>query len=138
MRAIDTHLHLWDPRQLGYAWLRGIALLDQPHLIQDYRRACAGLDVEAMVFVECVADAAQFEDEVRFVEKQAREDPRLKGIVAQADLAQGAGVATSLERLKATTPLLRGIRQNIEAQPDPEFCLRSQRCPTFTAKSRAS
>lgn len=124
MRAIDTHLHLWDPRQLGYTWLRGIALLDRPYLVEDYGRACAGLGIEAMAFMECVVDAGQFEGEARFVEGQAKQDPRIKALVAQADCAQGARVAASLERLKATTPLLRGVRQNIEAQPDPEFCLR--------------
>ena len=133
MRIIDTHLHLWDPRQLRYSWLGGIGMLNRPCLADDYRRAGAGLDIEAMVFMECVADAGQFETEVRFVEQQAKNDPRIKAIVAQADLAQGSRVAQSLERLQATTPLLRGIRQNIEAQPDPEFCLR----PAFIAGVRS-
>lgn len=124
MRAIDTHLHLWDPRQLRYSWLRSVPLLDRPYLIEDYGRACSGFDIEAMVFMECVADAGAYEEEVRFAEQQVKADWRIKAIVAQADLAQGSGAAASLERLKAATPLLRGIRQNIEAQPDPQFCLR--------------
>ena len=124
VRIIDTHLHLWDPRLLRYPWLQGIDLLDRPYLIEDYRRAAAPVDIEAMVFVEGVAGPGQFEAEVRFAETQACQDPRIRAIVAQADLAQGTAVAPVLDRLAATTPLLRGIRQNIEAQPDPDFCRR--------------
>jgi L-fuconolactonase len=121
---IDTHLHLWDPNQLSYGWQRGNSLLARPYRVEDYRRDCASVDVTAMVFVECFADPGLFEAEVRFVEEQARSDPRVKAIVAQASLEEGERVIPFLEHLKVTTPLLRGIRRIVEFEPELDFCLK--------------
>ena len=121
---IDTHVHLWDPRQLSYDWLRGNALLDRPYLTEDYRAACGDIDVAAMVFAECLVSRGQFEAEVRFVEEQALRDPRIKAIIARASLEEGAEILPFLQRLKDTTPLLRGIRRIVEFEPELDFCLR--------------
>jgi len=121
---VDTHLHLWDPRRLPYAWLLGHALLNRPYLIDDYRAACGETDVAAMVFVECNIDRGHFEAEVRFVEEQAARDSRIQAIVARATLEDGADAIPFLEHLKSTTPLLRGIRRIIELESDFEFCLK--------------
>src|SRR5687767_997372 len=121
---VDSHLHLWDPRRLSYGWLRGNDLLDRPYLIEDYRAHCGDVDVAAMVFVECFVDRGLFDAEVRFVEDEARRDPRIRAIVAQASLEDGAAALPFLEHLKATTPLLRGIRRIIEAESDLDFCMR--------------
>lgn len=122
---IDTHVHFWDPQQLSYGWLLESELLNQPYLVQDYRRACGQVDVEAMVFVECAVDADLAEREVRFVETQAQRDPRIKGIVAQVSLERGDTALGYLEHLKSTTPLLRGVRRIIESEPSFAFCLQS-------------
>jgi L-fuconolactonase len=121
---VDTHLHLWDPRRLSYGWQRGYDLLARPYLIEDYSVACGHIDVAAMVFVECLVDRGLFEAEIRFVEEQALSDPRIKAIVAQVSLEEGAAVLPYLEHLKATTPLLRGIRRIVEFEPELDFCLR--------------
>jgi L-fuconolactonase len=120
---VDGHLHLWDPQRLSYEWLRGNALLNRPYLTEDYSRATGLIEVEATVFVECDVDAGLAEQEVRFVELEAGRDARIKGIVAQASLEQGAAALPFLEHLKATTPLLRGVRRIVESEPDVEFCL---------------
>lgn len=131
---IDTHLHVWDPQRVPMAWLREASpILARPYHVEDYRAACGSVEVEAMVFVECFVDPGHFEDEVRFVEDEAKRDPRLKGIVAQAPLEDGGAVAEFLARLKANHPKLRGIRRIIEFDPDPDFCLR----PAFIDGVRA-
>jgi|SRR5579862_1154478 len=122
---VDAHLHLWHPQRLSYGWLRGNELLERAYLAEDYNRACGRIDVAAMVFVECDVDAGLAEQEVRFVEAEASRDLRIKGIVAQASLEQGADALPFLEDLKATTPLLRGVRRIVESEPDLEFCLQS-------------
>jgi L-fuconolactonase len=53
---IDTHLHLWDPARISYAWQKGNTLLNRTYQIEDYQRDSQGIDVEAMVFVECHVD----------------------------------------------------------------------------------
>lgn len=120
---IDTHLHLWDPSYLRYAWLDDNALLNKPYLLEDYRRACGPVEVAQMVFLQCECDFAQFKDEADWVTSLAQSDPRITGIVPWAPLEGGDNARPSLEKL-AANPLIKGIRRIIQFEPDPEFCLR--------------
>ena len=86
---IDTHLHLWDPAHLRYAWLDGNALLNRPYLLDDFRQACGAMPVEQMVFLQCECDFAQFMEEANWVTQLAQADKRITGIVPWAPLEQG-------------------------------------------------
>lgn len=120
---VDTHLHIWDPAEIRYSWLDGIELLNKPYLLADYDRHTDGVDIEAMVFVQCEADPSFYEQEAAWVAGHAAADPRLRGMVAWAPLEKGAAVADDLGRLKQHA-ILRGIRRIIQFEPDLEFCLR--------------
>ncbi|HWJ72764.1 MAG TPA: amidohydrolase family protein [Kaistia sp.] len=120
---VDTHVHLWDPARLRYAWLDGSETLDRRHELPEFRAATEGLPLEAMVFLQCDADPSQYLDEARWVASLAKEEPRLKGIVAFAPVERGAAVREALEPL-AELDLLRGVRRLIQSEPDPEFCLK--------------
>ena len=50
----------------------------------------------------------------------------IKAIVAQASLEEGLAVLPFLEHLKATTPLLRGIRRIVEHEAALDFCLKPE------------
>lgn len=120
---IDTHLHLWDPDRIAYSWQAGNALLNRPYHVEDYRRASEGVDVGAMVFVECHVDdgsqSGQYIKEIEFVEEEASRDPRIRALVAKAPLERGEGVEPILEEMVARFPSLRGIRRIPEFEPDP-------------------
>lgn len=120
---VDTHLHIWDPSRIRYSWLDGIDVLNRPYLLSDYNAHTQGVDIEAMVFVQCEADPPGYEQEAAWVAANAEADPRLKGMVAWAPLEKGAEVAADLERLKQHK-ILRGIRRIIQFEPDLDFCLR--------------
>ena len=120
---VDTHLHLWDPKGLRYSWLDGSAVLNRPYLLDHYAAATAGIDVEAMVFVQAEVEPAQFRDEAAWVAGLARHEPRIAGMVAWAPLEKGRAVAADLEGL-AQHGILRGIRRIIQFEPDLDFCLR--------------
>ena len=120
---IDTHLHLWDPALIRYPWLDGNALLNRPWLLEDYRAAFAGVEVEAMVFLQCEAEFAAFEQEADWVAGQAKADPRIRAMVAWAPLEKGRAVEADLVRLKRHA-ILRGIRRIIQFEDDIDFCLR--------------
>jgi len=120
---VDTHLHLWDPKKLRYAWLDGNPVLDQAYGLDRYDAATEGLDVEAMVFLQCEVDPAQYEQEAEWIAGLAKVDPRIKGMVAWAPLEKGRTVAADVERL-ARHDILRGIRRIIQFEPDLDFCLR--------------
>jgi L-fuconolactonase len=123
---VDAHVHFWDPAALHYPWLDEIPLLDQAFLPADYRGATGETPISRIIFIEanCRPDEAQ--REVAWVERLAQAEPRIAGIVAFADVAQGLGAGSreldrTLDAL-ARSPRVKGIRQNIQGQP-PGFCL---------------
>lgn len=120
---VDTHVHLWDPAMLRYPWLDGIPLLNKPYLLEDYQRACANVQVEKMVFLQCECEFSQFMDEADWVISLAAQDPRIEAIVPWAPLEKGDAARADLERL-AENRLVKGIRRIIQFEPDMEFCLR--------------
>ena len=118
---VDTHVHLWDPQRLRYRWLDGNAQLNRSHLVADYRRACGDVRVAKLVFVQCDCAPEQALAEVEWVSGLAREEPRLRGIVARASLEDGDAVQPHLEKL-AALPLVKGVRRLIQGESN-EFCL---------------
>jgi len=120
---IDTHLHLWDPDNLDYAWLDDNPLLNKPYLLDDYRTSCGAVEVEKMVFLQCECDFEQYYDEARWVSGLASKDTRIQGIVPWAPLEKGKAARADLEKL-THDPLVKGIRRIIEFEPDIGFCLR--------------
>lgn len=120
---VDTHVHLWDPGRLRYAWLAEVPSLNRPFHIDDFRRACGPVQVSKVVFVQCECDPAQALAEATWVAETARTDPRLRGIVAQAALEKGEAVAADLARL-TSIPLVKGVRRLLQSEPDDAFCLR--------------
>ncbi len=122
MPIVDSHLHLWDPRQLRYPWLQDISQLQKPFLPKDYQLASGTLPIERMVFLQCEVDPAQAMEEVAWVASLATEEPRIHGIVAWAPLEQGVAARPHLESLLETS-LVKGIRRIIQFEPDQQFCL---------------
>lgn len=122
---VDSHVHLWDPRRLRYAWLSDVPALNRTFTIEDYRRACGGVAVAKLLFVQCDCDPVQAKQEVEWVTDVAREEPRLRGIVAHAPLEEGDAVEPELARF-AANPLVKGIRRLLQSEPELEFCLRPE------------
>jgi L-fuconolactonase len=119
---VDTHLHLWDINHLSYPWLNDIPKLNRTFLLEDYKEACGGIEVEKMIFIQCECDPSQYKQEVEWVTGLAQKDPRLQGIVSWAPLEKGEEVRPEIELLK-DNPLVKGIRRIIQFEPDLEFCL---------------
>jgi L-fuconolactonase len=120
---IDTHLHFWDTEKLHYPWLDNIPFLNRTFLLDDYNKACNGINVESMIFVQCECEPSQYRQEVEWVTKVAEEDKRIKGIVSWAPLEKGEKVRDELEIL-AKNKLVKGIRRIIQFEPDLDFCIR--------------
>lgn len=118
---IDTHLHLSDPARISYPWINSAPVLNRPFTIDDYREACGDVEVEAMVFMEVDPYVDDRQEEIDFVCEVAETEPRLKGMVAQAPLEQGAAIRPELENL-ANNPLIKGVRRLLQDE-DVDFCL---------------
>ena len=118
---IDTHLHLSDPSRISYPWINSAPALNRPFTIDDYREACGNVEVEAMVFMEVDPNVDDRQEEIDFVCEVAATEPRLKGMIAQAPLEQGAAIRPELENL-ANNPLIKGVRRLLQDE-EIDFCL---------------
>ena len=120
---IDTHLHIWDMQRLKYSAFEGHPIFGKTYHIEDYQKECEGLDIEAMVFLECYADfdekGGQYLEEIEFVEDSALRDSRIKGIVPMAPVEWGARVEPLLQTMQDRHPMVNGIRRIMEFDDDP-------------------
>jgi L-fuconolactonase len=120
---IDTHVHLWDPEHFRMSWLDKNELLNKRYSVPEYREHTAGVDVEAIVYVEVGLESPCAILEPRWVVERAKEDPRIQGIVAQAPLEFGEQVRAYLEALVQIDPRIKGVRRIVQGESDPKFCL---------------
>jgi L-fuconolactonase len=120
---VDSHVHLWDPARFRMAWLDTNEKLNKRFVLREYDEHTAGIDVEAMVYLE-VDIAPEYKLlEAQWVAGLAQQDPRIRGIVASAPIEYGEQVRAFLEALVAVDPRIKGVRRLIQSEPDPEFCL---------------
>ncbi|MFC4245195.1 amidohydrolase family protein [Gryllotalpicola reticulitermitis] len=106
---IDTHVHVWDARRLGYPWLDENLQLPRtvlPPRIENGPRS---------VFVQADASPQDALNEVRWVESLGWRS--LVAIVAYAPVHLGAAVGTHLAVLCAGHPLVRGVRRLLQEEP---------------------
>ena len=128
---LDSHVHLWNPGALQYAWLGGLPMLNRAMLLEEFAAASAGRKVAKMIFVECGCDVSQALEEVDWVCALAKYEPRLQGVVAQAPVELGAAVRAHLQQLSARS-LVKGVRRLLQGESEVAFCLR----PDFVAGVR--
>ncbi|WP_185731262.1 amidohydrolase family protein [Larkinella rosea] len=96
-------------KNLSYGWLKNSPTINRTFDLQDYKEATKSSNIGKMVFMESGADAHLGLKEATLVSQLARSEPKIKGIVAKADLTQGSGTEKSLEQL-CELPLVKGIR----------------------------
>ncbi|MDQ0665537.1 L-fuconolactonase [Arthrobacter ulcerisalmonis] len=119
MEVTDSHVHLWDPAALDYAWLADIPTLNKPFLPPDLPHTPANTRAAVFVQADCRADQAL--KEVDWVSSLSADWPKLAGIVAFAPISRGNKVAANLNQL-LQRPLVRGVRELFQDQ-DASFIL---------------
>lgn len=120
---IDTHIHIWDLKKLTYPWLEKMQpIVNQTYLMSDYDKAIGGQKVDAVVFVQCECKPEEFLEELRWVQSIADVDTRIQAIIPWAPLHTGNQVESTLIEFKKD-PRIKGVRQIIQFEEDPNFCL---------------
>lgn len=114
MRVLDSHLHLWDPEVLDYAWLEGplLARFGGAELAASRRAEHR----HAAVFVQADCAPEQFLDEVEWVASLA-ERTGVRGVVAGVRLDRGASTDGDLDAVRSE-PLVVGVRHLLQGEPD--------------------
>lgn len=120
---IDAHVHLWDPEWLRIRWLDGNELLNRRYTPDEYQAHTADLNLEAFVYVQVDVEPAYGLLEAEWVAARAREEPRLRGIVAWAPLEYGARTRAYLDALVRIDPRIKGVRRLLQGEADPNYCL---------------
>ncbi len=121
LSIVDSHVHLWDPSVLRYPWLDELPPLNRAFLPADFSAASARQNINKIIFVEAGGAPGQSFLEAQWVASLAKHEPRLKGVVAHAVLENGRVIQHELKAL-ATQPLIKGIRRNLQGEPDADFC----------------
>jgi predicted TIM-barrel fold metal-dependent hydrolase len=129
---VDAHVHLWNPEQFSMPWLADIPRLHRPYGLQDYREQTRSLPIIGMVYIEVGVEPQEALREARHVADLARDEPRLQAIVAATPVERGLAVRGHLESLVAISPLIKGVRRNLQDEAEPDFCLQ----PDFVAGVR--
>ncbi|MBV9544474.1 MAG: amidohydrolase family protein [Chloroflexi bacterium] len=119
--VVDSHVHLWDPRRFRMAWLDGNELLDKPYGPAEYAEHTRNVAVEAFVYLEVDVAPNYGLLEARWAVERAKQDARLRGIVAHAPVDYGEQVRAYLDELVTCGPLIKGVRRLIQSEPDPRF-----------------
>ncbi len=119
LKVIDTHQHLWDTSNLSYPWLADFDALGKRYLIDDYRRACEGINVVRSVHVEADVAPAQVVEEVKWLAQIVQSDDMIGAVVAAAPLE----AASAEDILKQLTEheLVVAIRRMAWHNPDNQF-----------------
>jgi L-fuconolactonase len=120
---VDSHVHIFDPANLPYHWLKNAPAINKRHASEEYTRQTSPVAIDKYVFVEVDVEVGRHVDEARWVSEIAKADKRLAGIVAAVPLERGKAVEPDLAAL-AKLPLVKGVRRLIQHFVDqPGWCL---------------
>ena len=128
---VDSHVHFWDPAMLSYPWLSGVPAIADAHRPEQLRQEAGARMPRQLVFVQAECERSAYLSEIEWVEGLAGSESSIAGIVAFAPLSQTRGVPALLDALRRHA-LVRGIRYNVQGDPDDGLC----RQPSFVEAVR--
>ncbi len=109
---VDAHVQFWKYEKERYPWITsGRKLLQQDYLPQYFSLTAKRNDIDGVVAVQ----AAQLEEETRFLVELSQTQPVIKGIVAWADM-QDAAIEKKLAYF-SQYPVIKGWLCNAQHAP---------------------
>ncbi|MEY7975153.1 amidohydrolase [Streptomyces pilosus] len=122
--TVDAHHHVWDLSVRPQDWLTGPGLrpLRRNFTLDDLAPQASAAGVGRTVLVQTVTAAGETPELLALAEAH----PLVAGVVGWTDLTR-PGVAEELARLRELPGgrYLKGIRHQVQDEPDPEWLLRA-------------
>jgi L-fuconolactonase len=104
-------------------WIDELPSLRRRFGLPEFAQDAAGLQVEAMVYVQVDATPAYGLLEARWA---VEDDPLVAGVVAWAPIEDGPPLTSYLHDLKQLGPRVKGVRRLLQSEPDADFLVSSQ------------
>ena len=123
---VDTHVHLWDPREIRMSWLDGNAVLDQRFMVDEFITHSSGIAIDSIVYVEVGSEANYAFIEAQRIQRLATTWPTLAGIVAAAPVEFGPVARTYYQSLVDLGPQIKGVRRLFQGESDVNFAVRPE------------
>ncbi|MCC6177182.1 MAG: amidohydrolase family protein [Chloroflexi bacterium] len=120
---VDSHVHLWDPTRFRMPWLDGNPVLDRRFGLSDFRGHSAGIDVEAIVYLQVEVKPPYALLEAQWVAGLDPSGRIIQGIVPWAPLEDGECARSFLDALVTVDSRIKGVRRLYQAEPDVDFCI---------------
>ena len=115
MMIVDTHVHIWDLKQLSLPWLKispTFEIFNRSIAPDDYREDVAQLPLEKAIFIETDVAPQQLDKEVELVTKICRRgDNPFRGMVIGVDFF-ARSFKDYIDR-HAENPFVKGVRRPV-------------------------
>ncbi len=120
---VDTHQHLWDLTKFRLPWLKEGDVFNKSHVMSDYLKATAGLNVVKSVYMEVDVAPEQQTAEAEYVVGlcQRADNPMVAAVISGRPASDG--FATYIGQFKDSA-YIKGVRQvlHVDSTP-PGYCL---------------
>ncbi|MFZ9856823.1 MAG: amidohydrolase family protein [Roseiflexaceae bacterium] len=123
---VDTHVHLWDPRELRMSWLDGNDTLEKRYMVDEFTAHTGSVDVDSIVYVEVGSEANYAFIEAQRIQRLAATWPTLAGIVAAAPVEFGTVARTYYQALVDLGPQIKGVRRLFQGEVDVNYAARPE------------
>ncbi len=118
--VIDTHIHVWDLRQVEYPWLKGnTTILNRDYDLEELEGERKKAGVTAGILVQ----AANSLEDTDWMLRVAESHSWIAGVVGWLPLQDPDATARILEEQYVPGSRLRGVRHQIHDEPDAAWLL---------------
>src|ERR1700722_18137903 len=111
---VDTHQHLWDLTKFRLPWLKEGDVFNKSHVMSDYFRATAGLNVVKTIYMEVDVAPEQQNEEAAYVIGLCRraDNPMVAAVISGRPASDAF---PKYIRQYKDSALIKGVRQVLHA-----------------------